>query len=336
MVGCHSPSWRKFHFKTCITLLLLIYGSFVLNVRSEAEEEMYSVSSLFIGIFSNGDVLIQNDIRPKVDVLELSVKLLGENVTNLSIKNYSSNELPYYVNVNSNELRIKPQGSSQIRITYETSTLVDKVGRLWTFSVNSTSTFTLKLPNDAVVTSLGDHQPRLIRRLGGQELLTFDPGRVTVKYILGYIGTKEQAETAINSAEIAIADTENSHQGIRLNESIKKLEQSRIAMNRGNFPEAESLATNASDLLNKLSSDFEFAKNAISAVTTLLKDASINNMEIIQADKFISESRSQFASGNYTAAAETHQQQTTNNQQPTTNNHQPPTTNYRNPNPLFL
>lgn len=304
MVGCHSPSWRKFHFKTCIILLLLIYGSFVLNVRSEAEEEMYSVSSLFIGIFSNGDVLVQNDIRPKADVLELSVKLLGENVTNLSIKNYSSNELPYYVNVNSNELRIKPQGSSQIRITYETSTLVDKVGRLWTFSVNSTSTFTLKLPNDAVVTSLGDHQPRLIRRLGGQELLTFDPGRVTVKYILGYIGTKEQAETAINSAEIAIADTENSHQGIRLNESIKKLEQSKIAMNRGNFPEAESLAINASDLLNKLSSDFELAKNEISAVTTLLKDASINNMEIIQADKFISESRSQFASGNYTAAAE--------------------------------
>ena len=304
MVGCHSPSSRKFHFKTCIILLLLIYGSFVLNVRSEAEEEMYSVSSLFIGIFSNGDVLVQNDIRPKADVLELSVKLLGENVTNLSIKNYSSNELPYYVNVNSNELRIKPQGSSQIRITYETSTLVDKVGRLWTFSVNSTSPFTLKLPNDVVVTSLGDHPPRLIRRLGGQELLTFDPGRVTVKYILGYIGTKEQAETAINSAEIAIADTENSHQGIRLNESIKKLEQSRIAMNRGNFPEAESLATNASDLLNKLSSDFELAKNAISAVTTLLKDASINNMEIIQADKFISESRSQFASGNYTAAAE--------------------------------
>src|SRR6185312_12555246 len=133
---------------------------------------------------------------------------------------------------------------------------------------------------------------------------TFDPGRAIVKYILGYIGTKEQAETAINSAEIAIADTENSHQGIRLNESIKKLEQSKIAMNRGNFPEAESLATNASDLLNKLSSDFELAKNEISTITTLLKDASINNMEIIQADKFISESRSQFASGNYTAAAE--------------------------------
>ena len=284
--------------------MLLLYGSFVLSARTEAEEEMYSVNSLFIGIFSNGDVLIQHDIKPKVDVIELSVKLLGENVTNLSIKNYSSHELPYYVNVNLNELRIKPQGSSQIRITYETSTFVDKVGRLWTFSVNSTSAFTLKLPNDVVVTSLGEHPPRLIRRLGGQELLTFDPGRAIVKYILGYIGTKEQAETAINSAEIAIADTENNHQGIRLNEAIKKLEQSKIAMNRGNFPEAESLATNASDLLNKLSSDFELAKKAISTATTQLKNASINNIDITQADKFISESRSQFASGNYTAAAE--------------------------------
>jgi uncharacterized membrane protein len=284
--------------------MLLLYVSFVLNTRTEAEEEMYSVNSLFIGIFSNGDVLIQDDIKPKVGVMELSVKLLGENVTNLSIKNYSSHELPYYVNVNSNELSIKPQGSSPIRITYETSTLVDKVGRLWTFSVNSTSTFTLKLPNDVVVTSLGEHPPRLIRRLGGQEILTFDPGRAIVKYILGYIGTKEQAETAINSAEMAIADTKNSHQGIRMNEAIKKLEQSKISMNRGNFPEAESLATNASDLLNKITSDFELAKNAISAATTSMKDASINNIDITQADKFISESRSQFASGNYTAAAE--------------------------------
>ena len=70
---------------------------------------MYSVNSLFIGIFSNGDVLIQDDIKPKVNVMELSVNVLGENVTNLSIKNYSSHELPYYVNVNSNESRSNPK-----------------------------------------------------------------------------------------------------------------------------------------------------------------------------------------------------------------------------------
>jgi uncharacterized membrane protein len=308
-VGCHSPSWWRFHFisdiiKTCIPLLLLLYGSFVLNARIDAEEEMYSVNLLFIGIFSNGDVLVQDDIRPKVNVSEFFVKLLGQNVTNLSIKNYSSHDLSYYVNVKSNELRIKPQGSSQIRITYETSTLVDKVGRLWTFSVNSTSTFTLKLPNDAVVTSLGEHVPRLIRRLGGQELLTFDPGRATVKYILGYIGTKEQAETAIYSAEIDIANTEKSHQGIRLNEALKTLDQSKIAMNRGNFPEAESLATNATDLINNLSRDFELAKNALNIATAHLKDAQINNLDTSQADKFISESKSQFGFGNYTAASE--------------------------------
>ena len=102
------------------------------------------------------------------------------------------------------------------------------MGRLWTFSVNSTSAFTLKLPNDVVVTSLGEHPPRLIRRLGGQELLHIDPGRAIVKYILGYIGTKERRETAINSAEMAIADTEKSHQGMRMDEAIKKLEQSKI------------------------------------------------------------------------------------------------------------
>ncbi len=284
--------------------MLLLYGSLVLNARIDAEQDMYTVNSLFVGVFSNGDVLVQTDITPKLHASDVSLKLLGENVTNLSIKNYSSHDLPYYVNVKSNELTIKPQGSSHIRITYETSTLVNKEARLWTFSVNSTSPFTLKLANDAVVTSLGEHPPNLIRRLGGQDLLTFNPGQTTVKYILGYVGTKEQAEIAINSAEIDIGSMEKEHQGIRLNEPLERLAQSKIALNRGNFPEAESLATNSSFLVNKLSNDFELAKNSLNIATKNLKDAQMNNEDTARADKFISESRSQFAFGNYTAASE--------------------------------
>lgn len=135
----------KFLFPVLV-ILALISTSFS---NSIALDEHYTVNSLFIGIFSNGDALIQHDIKLDSNVNELSVKFLGENITNLSVKNYSSSDLSYYVIVASNELRIKPQGSQQIRITYLTPTIVDKKDRTWTVSVNSSYTFTLKLPNDA-------------------------------------------------------------------------------------------------------------------------------------------------------------------------------------------
>src|SRR5215510_6108193 len=150
-----------------VSLIIISFASLsVIDLDVLASEQNYSVSSLFIGIFSNGDALIQYDIKPNSNIDELSLKLIGENITNLSVKNYSSHDLPYYVNLITNELTIKPHDSLQIRITYMTPTIVDKKERTWTFSANTNSSFNLKLPTDAAVIDMGHHPPKIIRRLG--------------------------------------------------------------------------------------------------------------------------------------------------------------------------
>jgi uncharacterized membrane protein len=257
---------------------------------------------LFIGIFSNGDALIQQDIRSNPFAKEISINLLGTNVTNLDVKNYSSHSLSYYVIVKTNELRIKPQGSSAIRITYITPTIVDKQDRIWTFSVNSTSKFTLKLPSEAAVTSLGDHQPKLIRRLGEQELLTFEPGKSTVKYILGYVGTREQAETALISARNDIIAAQSSFRGINLTRANVLLGQAQMALDKGNLIDAERFASNSSSLVIKISSDFEFAKETISNAEEKMRSAQQMNINVNQAESLLLQSNRNFAIGNYAEA----------------------------------
>jgi uncharacterized membrane protein len=288
----------KFLFPIVVVLAFV----FVLDSRSLAVEEIYSVNSLFIGIFSNGDALVQHDIKLNSHVNELSIKLLGENITNLSVKNYSSHDLSYYVIVDSNELRIKPQGSQQIRITYLTPTIVDKKDRIWTFSVNSSSIFTVKLPNDAAVTSLGLHPPKLIRRLGEQELLSFDPGKVSIKYILGLVGTKEQAQTAIDSADIDIRGFQSNNPGIHLNGALEILQGAKISLDRGDFANAERLATNSSNFAKKIFQNFELAENRIKIVQDMIKESQKSKIDTIQAQKLISESTLKFSRGNYSEA----------------------------------
>ena len=281
----------------------MVFGCCVhFNAKVFGSENEYSVTSMFIGIFSNGDALIQQDIRSSPTAKEISIDLLGTNVTNLDVKNYSSHSLSYYVVVNSKELRIKPQGSTDIRITYITPTIVDKQDRIWTFSINSTSIFTVKLPSDAVVTSLGDHQPKLIRRLGEQELLTFEPGKSTVKYILGYVGTKEQAETALISARNDIIAAQSNFVGINLTQADVLLGEAHISLDKGNFVDAERLASNSSSLVNKISTDFELAKESIRNAKERMSRAQQMNLNINQAESFLSQSNRNFAIGNYADA----------------------------------
>jgi uncharacterized membrane protein len=285
-------------------LIVIVLGYFVqINAKVFGSENEYSVKSLFIGIFSNGDALIQQDIKSNPIAKELSISLLGTNVTNLAVKNYSSHSLSYYVIVKTNELRINPQGSSEIRITYITPTIVDKQDRIWTFSINSTSKFTVKLPNDAVVTSLGDHQPNLIRRLGEQELLTFEPGKSTVNYILGYVGTREQAETALISARNDITAAQNTLGRINLTYANEFLEQARLALENGNFVDAERFASNSSYLVNKISSDFELAKETIRNANEKIRSFQQMNLDVNQAESLLSQSNIKFATGEYAEAA---------------------------------
>jgi len=279
-------------FGCCVHFDAKVFGS----------ENQYSVTSMFIGIFSNGDALIQQDIKSNPSAKEISIDLLGTNVTNLDVKNYSSHSLSSYVIVKSKELRIKPQGSADIRITYITPTVVDKQDRTWTFSINSTSIFTVKLPSDAVVTSLGDHQPKLIRRLGEQELLTFEPGKSTVKYILGYVGTREQAETALISARNDIIAAQSNFVGINLTRAEVLLEEAHVALDKGNLVDAERLGSNSSSLVNKISTDFELAKESIRNAKERMSRAQQMKLNVNQAESLLSQSNRNFAIGNYADA----------------------------------
>ena len=284
-----------------VVLLILLSGITFNNVLSQIQ---YQVNSIFIGILSNGDSIVQYDLKLKTKTNEITLPLIGGNINDILVRNYLSKYLVYTFNSISNEIKINSQNESQIRITYQTPGLVNKQEREWSFFIDSAFPFTVKLPNDAVVTNLGEQSPALIRKLGGQNLLSFDKGKISIDYVIGYAGTREQAIISINSAELDISKAESEHMGINLDEVKAILHSARTAVNQSNFIEAERLANNATDISRIIAESFERSKDMISNATRKINDAQAINTDISEPSEFISKSNIEFSHGNYPKALE--------------------------------
>nr|ACY24473.1 uncharacterized membrane-associated protein [uncultured crenarchaeote 29d5] len=284
-----------------LIVFVILSGSIFDKAFSQIQ---YQVNSVFIGILSNGDSIVQYDLRLKSNTSEIMLPLIGGNINEILVRNYLSKYLAYTFNSVTNEIKINSQNESQIRITYQTPDLVNKQEREWSFLIDSAFPFTVKLPNDAVVTNLGEQSPSLIRKLGGQNLLSFDKGRISIDYVIGYAGTREQATISINSAELDLAKAESEHLGINLGSVKDILLNAKTALNQSNFIDAERLATNASDLSSTITESFEVSKDMMSNATRKIEEFQDMNVDTSQASEFVSKSNIEFSQGNYPKAIE--------------------------------
>ena len=282
-------------------MLIFFSGTNFNIVHSQVQ---YQVNSIFIGILSNGDSIVQYDLRLKTNASEITLPLMGGNINEILVRNYLSKYLVYSFNSSTNEIKINTQNESQVRVTYQTPDLVNKQEREWSFLIDSAFPFTVKLPNDAVVTNLGEQSPSLIRKLGGQNLLSFDKGKISIDYVIGYAGTRDQAIISINSAELDLTKAASEHNGINLEEVKRIIQAAKIALNQSNFIDAERLANNASDISAVITESFETSKDMISNATAKIENVQDTNIDTAQASEFISKSNIEFSQGNYPKALE--------------------------------
>ena len=286
-----------------IVSILLIFLS-CMNISKVHSQVQYQVNSIFIGILSNGDSIVQYDLRLKTNASDITLPLIGGNINEILVKNYLSKYLVYSFNSSTNDIKINTQNESQVRITYQTPDLVNKQEREWSFLLDSAFPFTVKLPNDAVVTNLGDQSPSLIRKLGRQNLLSFDKGKISIDYVIGYAGTREQAIISINSAELDLTKAASEHNGINLDEVKQIIQAAKIALNQSNFIDAERLANNASDISAIITDSFATSKDMISNATAKIENVQGTDIDTAQASEFISKSNIEFSQGNYPKALE--------------------------------
>ena len=298
---------RKKTYLACgiiFSLVLVIMGSEERNAYSylQTKPDRYTISSLFIALFSDGTALIEQDVVLNPSISNTVVVLFGRSVDGLNVMDYKGKSIAYQSGQQPGEVIINSSGISNARLSYETPDLVNKQGRTWTFSFNSTTGFSLKLPTNSTIIDLGKQFPASVTQIGEQGLLTFHPGHIQISYVIGYLGTEAQSNASIESAVIAIQDARNRYPGIITADAQNLLQQALMAKASKKYSDAEKFSISANDLTINITRDYVASQNAIgTGLLELQKAASIGHNPSA-ARALLSQAQNEFSKGHYSRA----------------------------------
>jgi len=268
----------------------------ILSTFSVVWAQDYTPESLLVTLFGDGKVLIEYRLSTDVTVPTISVPLFGTTLEQLIVVD-DENQLVDN-RIEGINLVMDTFGASSVLITYTTSDLVNKTGRLWTFSVDSPVDVSIKLPSESVIIGL-NQIPISIKSdpIGNQYLMVMPTGHTEVSYVIGVLGTKEHANAAISDAEKTISDLKAS--GIIVSAAESKLAEAKNAFDNAKYSDAERLANDAKTLANEANQNAKVATSAISDVETSIGEATKRGISVASAQQLLSKAKTEYENGNY-------------------------------------
>jgi tetratricopeptide (TPR) repeat protein len=182
------------------------------------------------------------------------VELFGPPFINLVIYDEDSN--PLGSSTNGDKVIVDSIGASELHLTYLSYNLTFSNGAIWSVNVTSPVETTIILPKGAAFFDMSSI-PTNIGTVGDKQYFQFEPGEISVYYILGLPRLDEEADNAIMKAETYISAKEAD--GYMLTGARDLLSQAQDLFDRGQYLEAKN---NADDVLGIAVSIIEIADAA--------------------------------------------------------------------------
>jgi hypothetical protein len=289
-------------------MLLLIVINGIIPVYAQEEEAAIgegrnSTSSLFIALFANGEALVEHNVGIDDPLAEeIRIRLFGEDIRDLIVVDYEDKIVEFNRGEMPNEIVLNRPNASNLKISYTTSDFLSKDRREWIFSLNSTISLSVKLPPDSILTDPGEN-PSIVL-VGDQQILTYKPGNIRFVYVIGTLGTEEQANIVITAAESTIVQINNNHPGIVLISAKDLLQRAIDARDDRRFTEAERLADQANDAAIATGREYAAAQEALANAEAQINSATAagSGLDNAVTMQILEQANNEFAIGNYTEA----------------------------------
>ncbi len=259
-----------------------------------ASAQDYTPETLFITLFADGKSMVEYRLNTDVNLPTITVTLFGMVFEDVLVVDDQEQFVDYRIEDAS--IIMDTFGAPGALITYTTADLVNKTGRLWTFSVDSPVDVSVKLPAESVIIGL-NQIPDSIKTIEDQYLMVMPAGYVEISYVLGVLGTKEHASAAISTAEKMITDLKSD--GIVVSEAEARLQEAKAAFERGSYSDAEKLANEADSLANATKQDADLAAAAITDAEVNIEDAGKKGASLAEASDLLGRATTAYNNGSY-------------------------------------
>lgn len=164
--------------KVAMIILSLLLLTSVYTVYAQEVTPQY----LELTVYNDGTVKVVYDVETDPTEVRVEVELFGSSFNNLVVRD--DEDLPIVVSTQGSTASIESLGALELHIVYLTSTLTSKEGALWTLNVSSPASTRIILPVDSAIIDLSA-LPYDFGTIDGKTYLDFDPGDLTVSYLLG-------------------------------------------------------------------------------------------------------------------------------------------------------
>ncbi len=198
-----------------------------------AEEPSFP-EALSLTLYVDGVVDVDYSVAVEPSHPLANISLFGSTYGSLIVRDGEGLLLDY--RIYPGHLVVYTLGSAMVEVDYSTSDLTDKQGSLWSLSLKAPMSVNIRLPRDATVISLSP-TPLRIRTVDDRTSLTMPTGEVTVSYLQGVVGTKDQALALQKEAENAVE--EFTEEGFEVEEADALLRQAKEAIEEGRYVQAE-------------------------------------------------------------------------------------------------
>ena len=168
--------------ETMVKAPLILAGLIVIALTIPLQTSFSSTRTLDLIIQSDGSTHVSSNIDVDSSYFELS--LFGSSIDNFIAIGESGSELSG--DIIDDKAIIDTLGSSSITVNYDIHDLISKEGRVWTFSFDSPSNYSLLMPENSVIVGMSV-LPNNMKQIDEQIKLELFSGPAQIDYIFGII-----------------------------------------------------------------------------------------------------------------------------------------------------
>lgn len=278
---------------TCLVVLLITIP------QINAETSISNLVNLKILTYSDGvvDVSMSYSIDPSQ--AEVYLQLLGTQFQTLLVQDQDGLILDY--DVHGSNITVDSLGSTNVNVSYTTSSLTAKSGTLWTINFTSPITMSITLPQSSTIVSLSS-LPLEIKTIQDKPQLLMLPGIITISYINDIYEPRSTASNALSNAQDYINSIKED--GIKAPEADSLLIEAQDAFENGDYTESIKLAAQAERSADSAKSDFSLSSNQIEDASQSIDDAKTaqRTSGLDEAESLLLEATNDHENGEYNTA----------------------------------
>jgi len=169
---------------TMTKIPLLVASIIIVAAVMPIQSSFSSPRILDLVIYPDGSTHVSSEIDVDPLVTDFELDLFGSTIDNFVVVN--ENGFLLTTDVLGNSALVETFGSSVITVDYDIHDLVSKQGRVWTFSLDAPSDFTLLLPKNSAIVGM-TNLPINMEIINDQNQLTLSAGETEIDYLFGTI-----------------------------------------------------------------------------------------------------------------------------------------------------